>query len=130
MGFCNDITPTCDVCFVVDYGVCNDVLLLSLNLAPSTTYYLDLIDKFDIIAQTSVATDANGEFNLTQTWTQYFGAIELQIFSDADRLNRVAFVKDGTEYDCVILQGGVAGIAFCSNELDFSELCNSQYLIL
>lgn len=125
MGFCNDIIPTCDTCFTVVYGVCNDVLTLSLDLTPATTFYLDLIDKFDIITQLTVITDGNGDFTITQTWTQFAGAMELQIFLDEARTNQVNFSQGGVTFDCVVM--GFGSIAFCSNKLDFSEFCNSQY---
>ncbi len=127
MGFCRDITPTCDTCFEAVYGVCNDVLIISLSLTADTTFYVDLIDKFDIITQLTVVTDSNGDFTITQTWTQYAGAMEIQIFSDEARTNQVNFSQGGTTFDCVVLQARAGGVAFCSNQLDFSEFCNSQY---
>lgn len=125
MGSCNDIAPTCDTCFEVVYGVCSDVLTISLNLTALTTYYIDLIDKFDIITQLTVTTDALGDFTITQTWTQFAGAVEIQIFSDAARTNQVNFSQGGVTFDCVVMQFG--SMAFCSNQLDFSQSCNSQY---
>lgn len=128
MGFCNDITPTCDVCFETAYGQCGDVLEFNLGLGAVTTYYLNLIDKFDIITQTTVITDAFGNFTLTQTWTQFTGSIEIQIFTDAARLNQLTFSQGGIDYDCIVMSLGVGGVEFCSNKLNFQEECNSQYV--
>lgn len=126
MGFCNDITPNCDTCYDAIYGECNDVITLSLGLTPLTTYYLDLIDKFDIVTPLTVITDGAGDFTITQTWTQFFGAIELQIYSDSARTVLVSFIIGGTSYNCVIL----GNPSICNNILDFSESCNSQYITL
>ena len=81
MGFCNDITPSCDVCFAFSYGECNDVLTFSLGLSENTNYFLRLIDKFDIVTFINVATDGSGDFTITQTWTEFFGGVEIQIYT-------------------------------------------------
>ncbi|KKN67193.1 hypothetical protein LCGC14_0463660 [marine sediment metagenome] len=132
MGFCNDITPTCDVCFEFSYGKCNDVLTFSLGLPPNTVFFLNLIDKFDIVTQLTVLTDASGEFTITQTWTEFFGAVEIQIFTDATRENLVPFVIGSTSFDCIVATAGgiTASPVICPELLDFSFACDSQYLIL
>lgn len=130
MGFCNNITPTCDTCLEFIYGKCNDVLTFSLGLTPNTVFFLNLIDKFDIITQLIVTTDNSGDFTITQTWTEFFGAIEIQIFTDASRENLVPFVIGSTSFDCIVAKAGGEIILFCPNLLDFSFSCNSQYLIL
>lgn len=104
MGFCNDITPTCDVCFEFSYGKCNDVLTFSLGLAGNTTFFLSLIDKFDIVTFLTVTTDANGDFTITQTWTEFFGAVEIQIFSDPARTTIVEFIESSVTYNCIVAQ--------------------------
>ena len=104
MGFCNDITPNCDTCFEFSYGECNDVLTLSLGLTALTIYYLNLIDKFDIVTQLTVTTDGAGDFTITQTWTEFFGAIEVNIFLDANRTIPVSFIVNSISYNCLILQ--------------------------
>ncbi len=130
MGGCNDITPTCDVCFEFLYGKCNDVLTFSLGLTANTNFFLSLIDKFDIVTFLTVTTDVSGDFTITQTWTEFFGAVEIQIFIDAARENRVPFAIDGTSFDCIVAQAGGVTVSFCPNILDFSFACDSQYLIL
>jgi len=132
MGFCNNITPTCVTCYGATYGECNDVFTLSLGLLPLTTYYLNLIDKFDIVTELEVTTDANGDFTITQTWTEFFGAVEIEIYSDPTRVVKVSFTVSSTTYDCVIaVAGGVASAPIiCPLTLDFSFTCNSQYLAL
>lgn len=124
MGFCNDIPPSCDTCLEAIYGKCNDVITISLGLSGLTTFFLNLIDKFDIVTQLTVITDANGDFTITQTWTEFFGPIEIEVYADPQRATRVTFTVGGTNFDCVTLEGAGA----CSNRLDFSEVCNSQYL--
>lgn len=124
MGFCSDISPSCDTCYGAIYGKCNDVITLSLGLTASTTFYLNLIDKFDIVTQLTVITDANGDFTITQTWTEFFGSIEIEIYADPSRATRVNFSVGGTSFDCVTFEG----VGACSNRLVFSEVCNSQYL--
>lgn len=109
MGFCNDITPTCDVCFEVLYGKCNDVLTLSLGLAPSTTFFLNLTDKFDIVTPLTVTTDISGDFTITQTWTEFFGDVEVEIFSDAGRTIIVPITQNLIEYLCIILTRELSG---------------------
>lgn len=106
MGFCNDITPECVTCFEVSDGNCNDSLSLSLGLTGLTTYYLNLTDKFDIITPLDVTTDALGDFIITQTWTEFFGAIEVEIYTNATRIaaDKVSFIISGTSYDCLILK--------------------------
>ena len=126
MGFCNDITPACVTCYEAIYGKCNDVITFPLGLDASTTYYLNLIDKFDIVTQLTVTTDVNGDFDITQTWTEFFGAIEIQIFSDPDRNTRVLFTVNSISFDCIVLDDP----SVCDNKLDFSKTCNSQYLTL
>lgn len=124
MGFCNDITPGCDVCYEAIYGECNDVITLSLGLAATTTFYLNLIDKFDIVTQLTVITDASGDFTITQTWAEFFGTIEIEIYAEPARVTRVIFTVGSTTFDCITLSGPEV----CSNNLDFSEVCNSQYI--
>jgi len=126
MGFCNDITPNCDTCFEAIYGECNDVITLSLGLNALTTYFLNLTDKFDIVTPLTVTTDGAGDFTITQTWTQFFGAIEIEIFSDSDRTVKVAFIVGAVSFNCIVLNNPTV----CSNILDFSESCNSQYITL
>jgi len=109
MGFCNDITPACDVCFEVLYGKCNDVLTLSLGLTPSTTFFLNLTDKFDIVTPLTVTTDGSGDFTITQIWTEFFGDVEVEIFSDAGRTLLVTVVQNGALYNCVILVRELSG---------------------
>ena len=132
MGFCNDIAPTCETCFEATYGECNDVITLSLDLNPLTTYYLDIIDKFDIVTPLTVVTDSSGTFDITQTWTEFFGAVEIQIFSDEARVNLVSFTTDSITYDCIVAQSGgiTSSPIICPLTLDFSFTCNSQYLSL
>lgn len=132
MGFCNNITPTCDTCFEATYGECNDVFTLSLGLDENTTYFLNLIDKFDIITPLTVTTDANGDFTITQTWTEFFGAVEIQIFADVGRVDLVTFTVDLTTFNCIVAQsGGVTSAPIiCPLTFDFSFTCNSQYLSL
>lgn len=130
MGFCNDITPTCDVCFEFNYGKCNDVLTFSLGLPPNTVFFLNLIDKFDIVTQLTVTTDPSGDFNITQTWTEFFGAVEIQIFTDVTRDNLVPFVIGSTSFDCIVATAEGEIISVCPELLDFSFACDSQYLIL
>lgn len=132
MGFCNDITPTCDVCFEFSYGECNDVLTFSLGLTPLTTFFISLIDKFDIVTFLTITTDASGDFTITQTWTEFFGAVEIQIFTDSTRDNLVPFVIGGTSFDCIVAQAGgvTSSPIICPLLLDFSFTCNSQYLAL
>lgn len=103
MGFCNDITPTCDVCYEVASGACNDVITLSLGLTPATTYYIDLIDKFDIVTPLTIITDGAGDFTVTQTWSEFYGAVEVEIYLDALRTVRVSFTLIGISYNCIIL---------------------------
>lgn len=109
MGFCNDITPTCDVCFEVLYGECNDVLTISLGLTPSTTFYLNLTDKFDIVTPLTVTTDGSGDFTITQTWVEFFGDVEVEVFSDSGRTSIVTFVQNPNVYNCVILTQELSG---------------------
>lgn len=132
MGFCNDITPTCDVCFEATYGKCNDVFTLSLGLMPLTTYYLKLIDKYDIVTELVVITDAIGAFDITQTWTEFFGDVEIQIFSDSGRINLVTFTQNSIEFNCIIASSGgvTSSPIICPLTLDFSFSCNSQYLAI
>lgn len=113
MGFCNNIDPNCDVCFEVLYGKCNDVLTLSLGLTPSTEFFLNLTDKFDIVTQLTVTTDISGDFTITQTWTEFFGDIEVEIYSDSDRTILVSIEQDFTAYACVLLTAELSG----SNDL-------------
>lgn len=126
MGVCNNITPSCDVCYEAIYGECNDVITFSLGLTGNTTFFLNLIDKFDIVTQLTVITDDNGDFTITQTWVEFFGPIEIQIFSDADRNTRVIFTVDSTNFDCIVFLDP----STCNSILNFSESCNSQYLTL
>ena len=126
MGFCNNITPDCDTCLELVYGECNDVITFSLGLTPDTVFFLNLIDKFDIVTPLTVTTDGNGDFTITQTWTEFFGAIEIQIFSDAARNIRVSFIDNSTSFDCIVFNDPSS----CNNILDFSNSCNSQYLTL
>ncbi len=109
MVFCNDISPNCDTCFEVEYGNCNDVLTLSLGLTPSTNFFLNLIDKFDIITQIDITTDVSGDFTITQTWTKFFGDIELQIFSDSGRTILVTVTQNAIIYSCVLLVQELSG---------------------
>ena len=104
MGFCNDITPNCDTCHTISYGNCNDVLTISLGLNPLTDFFLTLTDKFDIVTNIDVTSDGSGAFNLTQTWTEFFGAIEVTIFSDSNRTILVPFIVNSTNFNCLILQ--------------------------
>jgi len=104
MGFCNDITPTCDTCYEITYGNCNDTLTFNLGLGATTNYYLNLIDKYDIVNEEDVVTDGSGDFTIVQTWTEFFGAVEVEIYDDAPRTNRVSFTISGTTYDCIILK--------------------------
>lgn len=132
MGFCNKIAPTCDVCFEFSYGKCNDVLTFSLGLTGNTTFFLSLIDKFDIVTFLTVTTDASGDFTVTQTWTEFIGAVEILIFTDSARENLVPFVIGSTSFDCIVAQSGgvTSSPIICPLLLDFSFSCNSQYLIL
>ena len=132
MGFCNNITPDCDVCLELVYGECNDVITFSLGLTPDTVFFLNLIDKFDIVTPLTVTTDGNGDFTITQTWTEFFGAIEIQIFADIGRVDLISFTVDGTSFNCIVTQSGVVTSApiICPLTLDFSFACNSQYLSL
>ena len=123
MGFCNDITPTCDVCFEVLYGECNDVLTISLGLTPSTTFFLNLTDKFDIVTPLTVTTDGSGDFTITQTWTEFFGDVELEIFSDSGRTLIATFVQDSTVYNCVLLVQELSG----SNDIVFPSVYLNQF---
>lgn len=109
MGFCNKISPVCDVCFEVLYGKCNDVLTLSLGLPTNTTFFLNLIDKFDIVTPLTITTDGSGDFTITQTWTEFFGDIEVQIFSDTGRTELVDFLQNSNAYNCVILTQELSG---------------------
>ncbi len=109
MVFCNDITPTCDVCFEVLYGECNDVLTISLGLDASTTFFLNLTDKFDIVTPLTVTTDGSGDFTITQTWTQFFGDVEVEIFSDSGRTIPIVFIQNSIVYHCVILTQELSG---------------------
>ena len=126
MGFCNDITPTCDVCFEVLYGECNDVLTISLGLTPSTTFFLNLTDKFDIVTPLTVTTDGSGDFTITQTWTEFFGDVELEIFSDSGRTLIATFVQDSTVYNCVLLVQELSG----SNNITPPSVFSNQFSIL
>ena len=126
MGFCNDITPTCDVCFEVLYGECNDVLTISLGLTPSTTFFLNLTDKFDIVTPLTVTTDGSGDFTITQTWTEFFGVVELEIFSDSGRTLIATFVQDSTVYNCVLLVQELSG----SNNITPPSVFSNQFSIL
>ena len=126
MGFCNNITQGCEVCYEAIYGECNDVITFSLGLTGNTTFFLSLIDKFDIVTQLTVTTDVNGDFDITQTWTEFFGAVEVQIFSDVMRNTRVLFTVNSISFECIVLDDP----SVCDNKLDFSESCNSQYLTL
>lgn len=129
MGFCNDITSSCDVCFEITYGKCNDVFTLSLGLTPLTTFFLKLIDKFDIVTLIEVTSEANGDLNITQTWTEFFGAVEIQIFSDPARTTIVEFTESGVTYNCIVAQSGgiTSSPIICPLTMDFSFTCNSQY---
>ncbi|KKN74676.1 hypothetical protein LCGC14_0388780 [marine sediment metagenome] len=109
MGFCNNITPTCDVCFEVLYGKCNDVLTLSIGLTPSTTFFLNLTDKFDIITPLTVTTDSSGDFTITQTWTEFFGDVEVEIFSDAGRTILITVIQNSNIYNCILLVQELSG---------------------
>ena len=130
MGFCNNITPSCESCYEATYGECNDVITLSLGLTPLTTYYLDLIDKFDIVTPLTVVTDGSGDFDITQTWSEFFGAVEIQIFTDPARVHKVTFTVDTTAYNCIVaVAGGITSTPItCPLTLDFSFTCNSQYI--
>ena len=132
MGFCNEITPTCDTCYELTYGECNDVITLSLGLTPLTVYFIDLIDKFSIVTPLTVTTDSNGDFTITQTWTEFFGAVEIQIYNDVGRVDLVTFTVNGTSFNCVISQsGGVTSApSICPLTFNFSFPCNSQYKFL
>jgi len=109
MGFCNNITPQCDVCFEVLYGECNDVLTISLGLTPSTTFFLNLTDKFDIVTPLTITTDGSGDFTITQTWVEFFGDVEVEIFTDSDRTISLVFVQNTIVYHCVILTQQLSG---------------------
>lgn len=109
MVFCNPISPNCDTCFEVVYGNCNDILTLSLGLDAATTYYLNLTDKFDVVTPLTVVTDGSGDFTITQTWTEFFGGIEITIFSDAGRTALVTVSQNGIAYNCVLLLRELTG---------------------
>ncbi len=109
MVFCNDITPNCDTCFEVQYGNCNDTLTLSLGLAVTTNFFLNLTDKFDIVTPIDVTTDGSGDFTITQTWTEFFGAVEMTIFSDSNRTALVVITQDSKNYNCVLLVTELTG---------------------
>lgn len=109
MVFCDPISPNCDTCFEVEFGNCDDVLTLSLGLDAATTYYLDLIDKFDKITQLTVITDGSGDFTIIQTWTEFFGSIEVQVYSDAARTILVPITQNAIVYQCVLLVKELTG---------------------
>tara|TARA_Y100000296_G_C5063512_1_gene201109 strand:- start:241 stop:558 length:318 start_codon:yes stop_codon:yes gene_type:complete len=104
LGFCTNTTPTCDTCYEIADGNCTDVLNINLGINPATTYYLNLIDKFDITTELTITTDGAGNFTITQTWTEFSGAVEVEIYSDAARTVKVSFTISGTSYNCIILK--------------------------
>jgi len=102
MGFCNEIIPTCDTCYVISNGGCGNTIAVNIGLTPITTYYIELIDKFDIVTQTSVVTDVNGNFTLEQTWAN--GSMEMLIYSDSGYTVPVTFVISTITYKCIIFK--------------------------
>ncbi len=109
MVFCNPISPNCDTCFEVVYGNCNDVLTLSLGLDAATTYFINLTDKFDVVTPLTVLTDGSGDFTITQTWTEFFGGVEVDIFADSERTILISIVQNSKYYNCVLLVKDLSG---------------------
>ena len=105
MSFCNNMTPTCDVCYTTTLTDCDD-LTLTTGLADAS-YYFTIIDKFgkghtyqySVVAGDVTLLKANypdGFFN------EYSGKYEIFAHTLETTYTRLDLTISATIYKCIL----------------------------
>jgi hypothetical protein len=110
MSFCDNQTPTCDVCYETTVTDC-DALTLTTGLADGS-YYFTIIDKFGK-GWTNEYTVASGDITLDTTnysdgfFNPYSGKYEIFAHTLESTYTRLDLTIDGATYKCIVFDSTV-----------------------
>ena len=105
MSFCDNQTPSCDVCYETTLSDCN-ALTLTTGLADAT-YWFTIIDKFGK-GWTNQYSVVGGDVTLTLAnysdgfFSSYAGKYEIFAHTLQSTYTRLDLTIDATTYKCIV----------------------------
>jgi len=101
----------CDTCERLTLPACDVLYSIVAGLEGNTEYFVSMEDMFNRMYTQSVTTDANGDFSIDASATEFpagfftpeAGGLTIKVFLDEELTDQQDIVNNGTQYTCIQL---------------------------